>query len=453
MPETAIRADSYNRLLVRIFIATAVSSKALFEAGMSESNTYYLINKAIKNRHIKDMTYREYHVDRFRPYHYYTITAKGIKYLSTQTTYPWLRYLPGDLSTVNIFPVSRKASQIAFATRCGDALIFALNAGAGVSDYIFSGETAGVSGDTELGSECPSDLVLSDDNVVGRPDGGNDDPNKPDSDDDSIANNASYKYNSKTLGEIKQNVLQNVRANADEEMITGGGDTRFYPVREMKLLLYDNNRDADSRPDFRYGKYTGVFVTPIMSLLLYHDEHDGFKWIPQMSEQDLGTLCAFSRYCTVYKNAVQGNLRAGILVANAASFASIITDKHKKRKPNTVIGKTFNSVYLLPLSPNGAALLNWISTNSQSAKEAYADLAVSKKLDARPNTDGRRIAFRLVSSAGYLFDGYEMDYRLILHAINLKQENPNLTFKVICFAWQEEFYRKLWPDVGTVTID
>lgn len=443
MSETMIRGDSYCRLLVRIFMATAVSAKALFTADLSESNTYYLIQKAIQNKHIRKMTYKEHSIDRMRQYHYYTITAKGIKYLAEQTTYPWLKYLPTDLTSVCIFPASRKGSEVSFATKCGDSAVFALNAGAAFSDYMFSGQINDVAApetepdtgrndqtDWEYCDKAPDDLELAD-------------ADKP----------TGIKYVSKTLMQIKQEVFRQIKAEGADQQDPVASDIMFYPVREMRLRLCNNIKDAARQPDFRYGKYTGILTTPVMSVLLYHDEHDGFKWIDRMGEVDRNTLCAFGRYCTPYKNVVQGNLRAGILVSNAASFASIITDKHKKRKPNTVIGRTFNSVYLLPLSPNGAALFNWISTNPQNAKEAYADLAVSKKLDVRPNTDGRRVAFRLVSSAGYLFDGYEMDYRLILHAINLKQENPRLTFKVICFAWQEEFYRKLWPDVGTVTID
>ena len=80
-------------------------------------------------------------------------------------------------------------------------------------------------GDAGLGSECPYDLVPSDHNAVDCPDDSDDNLDEPD------------------------------------------GNTRFYPAREMKLLLYDNNRNADGRPDFRFGKYTGAFVTPTMSLV------------------------------------------------------------------------------------------------------------------------------------------------------------------------------------------
>lgn len=446
----SVRDIQYTRLLGKVFAATAVSKRALFTQDITSGAVYKLIEKAVRAGHIKKMTSREHAIDRYRDYSYYTITAKGIRFIADQHLYQWSDYLPPNIQSISIFPKGRKPTDIACAIRRGDTLLLALNAGAHVSEFIFSedagnpvdghdspveSETAGAHEDSPDDCDLCSSLE------------------KRHEADSTSQMNDEPPPSSMPLMKVKTETIQNMKASLGQLPEGNPTDLIFIPTKEYKALLFDNLQHVLKRPDFRYGKYTGILITPVMSVLLYHDERDGFKWDNKMEETDLNTLCQFSRNCTEYKNAVQGNLRCGIIVANPISFQNVIIDRYNKRRKQVVLGKQFNSVYLIPLSPNGAILLSWIATNRLDAKQAYVDQVLSNRYSISENQDGRRGTFRLLCNGQYLLDGYEMDYKLIVAAIEIKKLSPELTFSVVCFRWQTEYYNKLWPDTGLVYID
>jgi len=439
-------------MLGRIFAGTAVSKRALFTPDLTASGLYKLVARALEEGHIKEMAYKEHAVDRYHTYHYYAITAKGINYLADKRFYQWADYLPKNLRSIRIFPNGRKPADIGIAIRRGDTLLLALNAGAQVSDFIFSGQLSG-----QVDEDCPVENITADESL-NNPEGydscspldqyDDDDftGDSPTADDDPLLTGM-------TLSQIKSITIQNMKNALSQLPKPGSTDITFIPTPEYKAILYNDNTSAIKRPDFKYGKYTGVLLTQVMSVLLYHDERDGLKWDNKVEKSDIQNLCQFSRNCTLYKNAVQGNLRCGIIVANQISFQNIIIDRYGKRRKQTELGKGFNYVYLIPQSPNGASLLSWISTNTQDAKRAYIDQALSTQHSISENHDGRRGAFRLLSNGRYLLDGFEMDYKIIAAANEIKKQSPELTFSVVCFRWQTEYYKKLWPDTDLLYVD
>lgn len=446
----SVRDIQYTRLLGKVFAATAVSKRALFTPDITNGAVYKLIKRAVDSGHIKEMTYKEHAVDRYHDYVYYTITAKGIRFIADQHFYHWSDYLPPNIQSVSIFPQGRKQSDIACAVRRGDTLLLALNAGACVSSYIFSENIA----DIEAGHDSPVEPETAD-AYEGNPDDCDfcltlDQHDVADNTSQSEDNTLTF---SMSLAKVKVETIKNMKDSLCQLPEGRTNELTYFPTREYKALLYSNLQHALKRPDFRYGKYTGVLVAPVMSVLLYHDERDGFKWDNKVEETDINTLCQFSRNCTEYKNAVQGNLRCGIIVANPISFLNIIADRYNKRRKQTVLGKQFNSVYLIPQSPNGARLLSWIATNTQDAKRAYVGLALSNRCTISENQDGRRSTFRLLTNGRYLLDGFEMDYKIIAAAYELKKQSPGLPFSVVCFRWQTEYYRKLWPNIDLLYVD
>lgn len=452
--KTSVRDTQYIRLLGKIFAATAISMRALFTPDLTVGGVYKLVKRALEAGHIKEMTYKEHYVDRYHTYSYYTITAKGINYLADKGFYQWSNYLPKNLQGVRIFPNGRKSSDIGCAVRRGNTFLLALNAGAQVSDFIFSGRIADAGDENK---ESPVENKTACTSLSGTVDSDFCSP-LDQYDDDDVLNDVSpteddSSPSSMPLSKIKSITIQNMKNALGRLPEPGSTHLTFFPATEYKTLINNSLSSALKRSDFRFGKYTGVLASPVMSILLYHDERDGLKWDNKVEEADISNLCQFSRNCTEYKNAVQGNLRCGIIVANPISFQNIIIDRYHKRRTQTTLGKQFNSVYLIPQSPNGASLLSWIATNTQTAKRAYVDLAISNHRDISENQDGRRNVFRLLHDGHYLLDGFELEYKIIAAANGLKAQSPELTFSVVCFRWQAEFYNKLWPDVELLFID
>ena len=457
------RDIQYTRALAKILIATAVSNRALFTHDLTMDAVYKIIRRALKAGHIKEMTYRERAVDRYHTYSYYTITAKGIQFIAEQHYYPWSDYLPEDLRSVSIFSSGRKPADIANAVRRGDTLLLALNAGAGVSEFLFSGQLTEIENEEDSYVEYQADekLQINDselqelsddlcsDDLCSILDQCEDteitlDDNQTDDNEQVIR---------MPLTEVKNETINNMKAALGKHPIIETTEMTFIPTNEYKAILYHNTNSAIKKPDFRFGRYTGVLVTPATCILLYHDDHDGIRWDNRVEKIDINTLCQFSRCCTPYKNVAQGNLRCGIIVSNPISFRNVITDRYHKRREKTELGRMFNSVYLIPQSPNGASLLSWIAMNEPNAKRAYVDSVISQHHSIAVNKDNRRDAFRLTCNGHYLMDGFEMDFKVISAAIRIKESVPQLEYSVICFRWQEEYYQKLWPGIEMIWID
>lgn len=443
--DSVTRSGSYNALLERVFIANAPCTKALFDASLVDRSIRKLVAKALASGHMKVYTYQEFYGVRRRSHKYVSLTAAGIRYLAAQSTLSCSPYIPTDIKRVAVFESGSNAQTIAYSVRCSNSILFAKAANAQLSAHVY----------TRTASPLPQkkNNLRSTEDIETTPEFG-----------EAAEHHGGHEARCETCEAEGDNVqfslLADIRKETAARMDAAGQVWQqpspqgiiFFPTQDVKALLREYDKTTKQRTDFYFVRYTGILVSPKCSFLVYHARHAGLPWVDKFEDNDIRVLRKFDLFCSPYTNVQPDGIEGIVLVYNAKNFGDIVRNKFQMREDQYAIGTKFSTLRLVPLSQMGADLVQWIVTNPKTNRIAFVNQAAHRLCEATPNGGTRSRAFRLANPEGLIFDGTEMDLKTILLAIKAVEQDQVITFKVLCFPWQQEYYRAIWPDVECVPL-
>lgn len=447
-----VRTRSYDELLYKIFLAGACNRAALFSLSVSKDMTYYNISKALRNEHIRIGEYKEKYGVRTRSQKFFVITGRGVAYLSTRSLNAFVPYLPYSIKTVIPFE-DNHSNSIAFATRCGNTLLMALHIDASLTEYIYAGE--------------PLSVFVRDGQVGGV----------------SVEDNDSFPDEFEDVNNLWDNAVFDTGGGElmahEEALITGRGSSHLSTIKKesyqrmvdslecapqvecgkalyffARKEMHDRIKQQGEAVNIAYGSYTGMLVSKEKSLLLYHAKHDGMAWNNTAEMRNIATMRQFSNLCSPWPNVTFHNACAALLIYDPKNFKDILLNKWNKRKTGTVIGKHYQEMYLVPLGVDGESLLQEIMFSDIASKSIAQ---AKEKFGLIENGEKMASVFPLMKGNHLVFNGATMSYRTISVALKLiqaaKERGEELSFFIVCYAWQQRYYYALWPDTPFFVID
>lgn len=432
-------------MLLTIYLAGAINPRALFFDGTPYCNhVRQRLQKAIQGGYVKEYSYTERYGTHLRDQTYLALTAKGIRYLSTCTDFPWLQYIPGNIKRVAVFDSPLSASSVAYQVRCGNSINFVVNTGADLTDFVLTGVPSPLP-ERSLLSSAPSvnNEYIEDERV---------DEEKREKEEPLCGAQECGDADSPLakLSDIRKETAARLQAAGLPLPLKQNNGMTFYPAKEVRAILDQYDELHGQTTAFTYIRYTGIFVTQDKTWLIYHAKHGGMTWIEKFENNDIRVLKKFDKMCSPKSTLLADEAYGMLLVYNEKNFGDIINNKFGLRKQGTVIAGRFTKFHFVPLSKTGAYLANWLVTYKAKERQEYIASRAYDLCGAVPNNGRYWQGFRLKAGDTYIFDGAEMEAGQIFSAIKhiklAASSGTPIQFKVFCFRWQEPFYRKIWPD-------
>lgn len=443
----------YIELLSKIFMAELCDRRALYDNRTSRQAVALLIQKAIKNEHIKIETYRESYGGRKRLHQCLMITGTGIGCLSQYGNEDWTIFLPTVLKDVGV--ENRQDSRKAFSSRCGNTYLLATRINATMSDFCLSGNAANTSAlvsarlqrEKDMKADIDDDTIVDFDNGIGKYLLIGDDLAEPDDDFAQTSTRADFFQSIVSIRQIKRSAALGREEYLGEPCpLPEGADIYFFPIREIRQMVTRNQQDSETPIDFSYGQYTGLLVSKKTSMVLYHAKHDGMDWAPGADHRDIKIMSRFSANYCPYHNIMRGSAYAGIIVYNEKNFADIVNNKFNKRKTDNVMGNEYKKMSAIPLTEFGGKFLYWLLSFSPEERNAYVEnFSKGQELQyVSPSDQPARKVFRFKNNEGYVYDGTTLDIPSAIKTNEVIRQIRLSNLSIICFREQESFYRNLW---------
>lgn len=244
-----------------------------------------------------------------------------------------------------------------------------------------------------------------------------------------------------TAGDYEGIRINRQQPDADRRMA-------FYSKRAVMEKLASASPEA-SPNDFSRTRMLGVIDSPAKSLAVYTPAPAGMAWDSRFVPAELSLMTNWDLYFS--PNSHSGTDRhAALLVRNAHEFERIYRDADGKRsgkEGDMGLGDGYGSMYLIPLGPDGAPQLRFVSMRDE--ERTYAQLKKTLEETGR---------YRTVSqgSTGYCMEntgsgaetaiGYFFDICAVRALTAHAEMFPGLGFEIICFRWQEDYYRRIVPE-------
>lgn len=144
-----------------------------------------------------------------------------------------------------------------------------------------------------------------------------------------------------------------------------------------------------------------------------------------------------------------------LIVYNVNQFRNLFFDTDNMTKAGGEFGGTFDHLYVVPLSHDGGKHLKWLMTtddnemNADIINDAIQSGSFRRSIFVAPHvfllqdTFGRRTAL-----------GFQLDSKLMTQIYSIATSVPDENFAVLCYEWQEPYYRVVMPEnVEIITLE
>ena len=250
----------------------------------------------------------------------------------------------------------------------------------------------------------------------------------------------------KTQAEIIEEIIRN--KNEPEQNLNGvifnrGSELIFTNSYEMKRLISSTRVDTTA---YMSGRFTGVVESPLKSVLMYEGRRTGIGWSKWQTEYDLKPYRLFSIGKSHYRNFKADRQLGAMLVKNAKMFSDLMHDKAGKRKTGERFAEGFSSFIIFPIDYIGT--VQFSAYMSTDMKEYHAGMIESAVLSGfyQRNSGMYPTVFPLKSNSGIPTTvGTFIDAIKIQKILSILEASP-FQFGVICYEWQCDYYRRVFPE-------
>lgn len=379
----AITLSKKEQILLLLFYHSYISRQAFLQLPGSMATTYASLKSLVQERLIKERTLN-YKINS-RPYKEscYSLSLDGLKYLKTEVSIPG-SYYP-ELISATPLPPSLNISGFGSSHER-------------IISYLKKSTVSVFS--AMLGASYRPLYIYNGEDVA------------------------------HSLGTL---VNQGLKELQDRNMLVNPlSPYRFVSSDEMlKELRQANSCDTP----YRIGREAGVLISESQSLLIYRLGEEGFGWSKWHFKAELP---AYVKYLhLIERNVVPREASAACLVPNAKIFADTLLDKRKKRRADEQLGSYIHSLYVFPENKDGiASARTWLDYG-----ESLEESLISAATKEGPYDKNNKQLFPL-SLKGQ--DVYLSPYLSYKDLEKLRDYPRN--FRILCLPWQEEYYRRIFPD-------
>ena len=389
-----------------------------------------IIKQAIDNGHIivKEITAKN------KPYSrvefYCVITEKGFRYLQQIEAFPWMKELP-YFDSLNVFGdkgISKRKYQrmglIATAAVMSEAAGAVTYLPLFTTSYFSEGEGQSSNHNNKVEAVQGTTLHLF-----------------------------------PMLSEVTQNNsdlrFDRLGLNLNDTSFLSSPNFIFTDSIRAKYMVAEYRGKADIN-DYRRAEFTGILDTHFKSVLVYTAPSFGLRWREWSlyADRTVYTLWKQSHALADTKALYQDKDIGLIFIKNAKEFEDLYKDKCGMRSKGDYLGKGFQKFYAVPITYTGARHLRWLmNTDDKDQEEKLKQIAVEKGqfkyLTA--STIAEMQLFSLMKNGTRWTIGIYMDFVKVQSLMSYMEAKPG-QYGIICFEWQKEYYKRLWPNIAYATI-
>lgn len=223
----------------------------------------------------------------------------------------------------------------------------------------------------------------------------------------------------------------------------------FFSARST---MRKSSRYAQEYRELSMSECSGVAATNKKAMLVYTASTDGMPWTPYSSVADTTITKAFMFNHHIPKHHM-GDKASGILLVSSPSVLSTLFFNRCKRKMRTRFGAGLNALYVIPISQDGMAQVNYIMQDDlvQSKRNFVATACTSNKFTANGEPRSKSEYPLIETASGALCAyGIDMDYNQLARwyaTATSEAENPKaLPRKIICHDFQIPYYKAILGD-------
>lgn len=223
---------------------------------------------------------------------------------------------------------------------------------------------------------------------------------------------------------------------------------RFTNARDIKHITIEQYK---SSVNIMYGRFTGIFEAPGKAVITYAPPIRGMSWNRWVVNGEILAYQIFLSQQGIYSIDPFSDIRAAIFVENVKMFDQLMHDYHEKRTANEVLGGGLSEFLVFPLTKYGVDRFHDYLLDDRNAIEQRIVKQITKFDDFSENKIGDDILFPLVENNGVpVTIGVYIDIVKINRLISYPSD---MDYAIICYGWQEEFYRKILKPTEYIIID
>lgn len=325
--------------------------------------------------------------------HYKAITQKGVQYLINNCSklYPWLAYLPNPVPKFSLTQISDTEQLYRFLKSITVSIVF----------KTFNIQTA-------------------------------------EKERTSIKNHKNIFY--------KEMIFEAMsRYKKDNGIVDNYAEEGTY-YHSKDIAQYFNITNPEMQ-QYKFSQHIGILTLRSNSYFIYHTKQQGLKLniiaidrakqsaANFITENHINTPSKIERGIIFCKNAAEFSKT---FKRNYESINNWLYDKNKR------LSKVFKSLYAVPINRNGVYMLDDILYYDENLHKKVKEKLFKLNPNFEEGIGGAITELMLNNSEAYI--GIDMDMVKLQYFYHEVANNPNKLYTIICYKWQEEFYRKLFDN-------
>lgn len=414
---------SYTDFLGFLMFNRVCDNRTLTIACSSQQMASKYKKEAIDRGHIKETTIEK----RFGTVHkakVYTLTKSGLNYFIDRDKIISPSFLMSEAKKY-ICPLGRAMShdeEKLRATQISTALSIANKAGAVIAAENY---------DTETEDDDASDQIDSNDATSKIP---------------------VMDYIGKDLSD---DVLQSFRLFQNEH--TAERSLVFHNNMFIKRTASKANSQVSFR-DYQSGRYAGVIDSRFKSVFLFAAPMFGMGWHKWINAKE---MTAYQVWLKLKANITTEQIQragtcAALIVDTPNRFKYLYLKKGTERQENDQdFGGWFDHFYIIPSSDDGVKHLRWLMFNNDGeVDKAIINDAINSGMYTENKSSFSRTFPLLSDDETPTALGFQLDAKRMIKIEKTANDNPSLSFVVLCYEWQEPYYKAVMPDnVEIITLE
>jgi len=218
----------------------------------------------------------------------------------------------------------------------------------------------------------------------------------------------------------------------------------YHTGAQMKHLISGASFRGTER-DYARGRYDGVLDSHRKSILLYVAPSFTLSWGNWDAWREYNAMSLWMRTYSLAEDKAalrKGGVQAALVVKNSKEFEDNFRQKYATNATLEPFGGRFSHVYIIPKSTIGAAHLNFILLVDEEWEKGMMQKMI---VDGYQGENSNSI-FPLRSQRGELTAlGFMLDAKQLKRVIDTANHDVERQYRILCFDWQEEYYRRVLP--------
>ena len=390
-----------DKILYLLLTQSMLTRASLLTLAYSNTVVYDAINIALARRYISE-GYVTYIVrGKKQKLSYYAITATGISYLKNKCgeSVPWLSHLESS-KRITVRGANQKPEQ--------------------VERFVRMSNTAAMM--TGIGAVVPMSFLAS------------------------TESNTLEAIVTSALAETKS---QRQNRNSNHSI---ADSLYFYSASNMKRSFgsADNVHDTS---DYDFGRYTGMVESCSKSVLLYAASSAGMAWPYKVVMKEVNAFKLFSHTSTIYNTVRYADQRGGTFVKNARGFGELYHDTKNRRKAGEHLGNFFTNFYIIPATYAGLQNFDSVMRTDENSHIEFLADAVASGIYTHNNSNDTELFPLKNTNGNMMMVGTAMDVIQMQRLEVTLKHRPDLDCGILCYLWQIEYYRKVFPKLKYMTLE